>query len=124
MKMSISNIRVDEAAKVRETHSPSIIEDYAQEMDSGRDFPPVVVFFDGSNYWLADGYYRVQASKMAGKSEIEVEIRQGSQRDALLFAVGSNALHGLRRTNADKRRVVTLLLLDPEWGTWSNAEIA
>lgn len=32
--------------------------------------------------------------------------------------------HGLPRTNADKRRAVTMLLEDPEWTQWSDREIA
>ena len=36
----------------------------------------------------------------------------GGLRDAILFSVGANAAHGLRRTNADKRRTVLLLWED------------
>lgn len=45
-------------------------------------------------------------------------------RDAILFSVGVNSSHGLRRTNADKRRSVMRLLDDAEWSTWSDREIA
>jgi hypothetical protein len=38
--------------------------------------------------------------------------------------VGANATHGLRRTNADKRRAALTLLQDEEWQRWSNREIA
>ena len=51
-------------------------------------------------------------------------MRQGTRRDAILFSVGANASHGLRRTNQDKRRAVETLLRDEEWGAWSNSEIA
>lgn len=58
-------------------------------------------------------------------------MRQGGLRDAILHSVGANATHGLRRTNADKRRAVAILLeddlvsIDPETGNpWSNREIA
>jgi hypothetical protein len=51
-------------------------------------------------------------------------VRQGSQRDAILYSVGANAAHGLKRTNADKRRAVETLLNDSEWGQWSNRKIA
>src|SRR5690606_10483672 len=43
---------------------------------------------------------------------------------AVLFSVGANAKHGLQRTNEDKRRAVTTLLIDPEWQKWSDREIA
>jgi hypothetical protein len=51
-------------------------------------------------------------------------VHPGTRRDAVLFSVGANAAHGLKRTNEDKRKAVMTLLTDPEWGTWSNAEIA
>lgn len=61
---------------------------------------------------------------MAGIAEIDVAVQPGGLRDAILFAVGANATHGLRRMNADKRRAVMRLLDDPEWAAWSDREIA
>jgi hypothetical protein len=55
--------------------------------------------------------------------EIPCEVRPGTRRDAVLCAAGANAMHGLRRTNADKRRAVETLLRDEEWGSWSDREI-
>ena len=43
---------------------------------------------------------------------------------AILHGAGSNAVHGLRRTQADKRRAVERLLKDPEWARWSDRKIA
>jgi hypothetical protein len=51
-------------------------------------------------------------------------VHQGTARDALLFALGSNTTHGLRRTPADKRRAVEVMLRDEEWAKWSDREIA
>ena len=42
----------------------------------------------------------------------------------MLFSVGANHAHGLRRTNEDKRRAVTTLLLDAQWTQWSDREIS
>ena len=53
-----------------------------------------------------------------------MDVKQGKNRDAVLYSVGANSTHGQRRTNADKRRAVETLLRDDEWGKWSNAEIA
>lgn len=52
------------------------------------------------------------------------DVRQGTRRDAILYSVGANETHGLRRTNEDKRRAVMTLLSDEEWSRWSNNEIA
>lgn len=48
----------------------------------------------------------------------------GGIREAILFSLGANANHGLRRTNRDKRRAVLTLLNDEEWTQWSNLQIA
>jgi hypothetical protein len=52
------------------------------------------------------------------------EIHQGGQREALLHAIGANETHGHRRSDADRRHAVTLMLTDPEWSAWANTEIA
>ncbi|MGB2787901.1 MAG: hypothetical protein WBC13_01070, partial [Dokdonella sp.] len=88
-------------------------------------FPPVVVFHDGARYWLADGFHRLNAAHRSGKfQEIPAEIKAGTRRDAVLYAAGANASHGLRRTNDDKNRAVKALLEDEEWAKWSDREIA
>ena len=53
--------------------------------------------------------------KQAGSEEMPADIRQGTRRDAILFSVGANESHGLRRTNEDKRRAIFTLLQDEEW---------
>ncbi|CAH1672360.1 hypothetical protein CHELA20_50910 [Hyphomicrobiales bacterium] len=37
---------------------------------------------------------------------------------------GANSLHGLRRSNEDKRRAVMRLLEDSVWSGWSDGEVA
>ncbi|HEY3379563.1 MAG TPA: MT-A70 family methyltransferase, partial [Armatimonadota bacterium] len=59
-----------------------------------------------------------------GLETFPAEIRPGTLRDAVLYAVGANATHGLRRSNADKHHAVALLLVDRVWGAWSDREIA
>jgi hypothetical protein len=48
-----------------------------------------------------------------GLAKISADVREGSRRDAILYAVGANASHGLKRTNRDKRNAVRVLLKDP-----------
>jgi hypothetical protein len=91
------------------------VQDYADALTNGAEFPPVVVFHDGTDHWLADGFHRLLAHEKAGLVDILADVRQGTKRDALLFAVGANASHGLPRTNKDKRRAVEILLRDKEW---------
>lgn len=99
-------------------------QEYAEAMQEGDIFPPVVVFNDGARYWLADGFHRYHASNYVGYLEIEADVNLGTKRDAILYSVSANAKHGLRRTNADKRKAVLTLLNDDEWSGWSDREIA
>jgi len=123
--LETSDIRTDGGTQSRAKIDGSVVAEYLQAYRSkASTMPPVVVFHDGNNYWLADGFHRVRAVAQTSQKRIAADVRLGSQRDAILFSVGANAGHGLRRTNADKRRAVTLLLNDGEWGVRSDRWIA
>lgn len=124
MKIKLSNIRIDGGTQPREDIDEDIVSEYANAMMEGDSFPDVVVFNDGAKYWLADGFHRYHASNKLGYLEINAEVKSGTKRDAVLYSVSANSKHGLRRTNADKRKAVLTLLNDEEWSEWSNAEIA
>ena len=122
--VAIAKIRMDGGTQPREQLFKEVVAEYAEDMRLGANFPPVAVYFDGEEYWLADGFHRVRATEAIGEKEVTAEVRLGEQRDAVLYAVGANASHGLRRTNADKHRSVERLLRDQEWRRWSDREIA
>ena len=122
--LPIHKIKVDGGTQSRAGLNKDVVEDYAATIRDGVDFPPLTVFHDGKKYWLADGFHRIDAYKAAGAIEVPVAVHQGTRRDAILFSVGANAAHGLRRTNDDKRRAVTTLLNDKEWSAWSDRQIA
>ena len=122
--LPITKIRTDGGTQSRAQLNEEAIADYAEAMSEGASFPPVLVFYDGQDYWLADGFHRIHAAHKAELTQLAVEVRQGSRREAVLYSVGANAYHGLRRTNADKQRAAETLLRDEEWGQWSDNAIA
>lgn len=122
--VDIAKIRMDGGTQPRAKLFEEIVADYAEDMKQGATFPPVVIYYDGKDYWLADGFHRVRAKEALGEKEISAEVFPGELRDAVLHSVGANASHGLRRTNADKRRAVNRLVHDREWKKWSDREIA
>lgn len=124
MKLSLAGIRTDGGTQPRAEISVEMVERYQEEIEGGATFPPLIVFYDGTNYWLADGFHRYRALRAAAKDKADVEVKQGTQRDAILFSVGANAVHGLPRTNADKRRAVEVLFADSEWSAKSDRWIA
>lgn len=127
-ELEVARVRTDGGTQSRARLDEFVIDEYAQlmlEASSGwANFPALIVYYDGENYWLADGFHRLKAAEQAGLTKAVVEVRQGARREAVLYSVGANAHHGLKRTNADKHRAVKLLLSDVEWGQWSDSEIA
>ncbi len=122
--LRIDRLRRDGGTQPRDHVSITIAQEYAEALADGDEFPPVTAFFDGTTYWLADGFHRVLAHELIEAAAIAADVRQGALRDAVLFSVGANASHGYRRSNADKRRAVLTLLGDPDWAAWSDREIA
>ena len=123
-RIPITAITADPDCQLRAACSSVTVQEYSEALVAGATFPPVIVFSDGESYWLSDGFHRFEAHQSAGLTEITAEIRAGNLRDAKLFAAGSNADHGLRRTQADKHNAILALLNDPEWRRWSDREIA
>jgi len=126
MKMFCDNIEATEATQVRARLNKETIDQYREEIETGAEMPPVVVFAeDGSQrYILADGHHRLYAHIHADLKEIEVDLRVGDMHDALEFALQANRAHGLRMTNADKVKSVKMALADPELAQRTQQEIA
>lgn len=122
--INLKTIRIDGGTQSRVEISSEAVADYAEAIRGGAQMPPVVVFHDGADYWLADGFHRFHAHAAADRASIAAEVHAGTQRDAVLHSLGANAVHGLRRTNADKRKAVQTILGDQEWAKWSDHEVA
>lgn len=122
--LELEQIRTNGGTQSRVELNQETVAEYAQAFTAGASFPPVVVFFDGANYWLADGFHRYFGARDAGESAIDAEIRTGTQRDAVLYSWGANDKHGLPRSNADKRHIVTVILKDEQGRQWSDRDIA
>jgi hypothetical protein len=122
--LNLKAIRIDGGTQSRVELNQDTVAEYRAALDDGTELPPIVTFFDGTNHWLADGFHRYFAYQQSDRASIPADVRKGSQRDAVLFSCGTNATHGLRRSNADKRKAVMTLLADPEWSKMSNREIA
>ena len=124
MRLKLSQIRLDGGTQGRDAINQTIVGEYNHALMNGAVFPPVDVFFDGINYYLVDGFHRYFGHKSAASPDIEVNIHTGTLRDAQLFSFGVNDEHGMRRTAADRRKVVVVMLNDEEWKQWSDREIA
>lgn len=124
MRLKLSQLRIDGGTQGRDEINQAMVGEYNHALMNGAVFPPVDVFFDGISYYLVDGFHRYFAHKSAVAPDIEVNIHTGTLRDAQLFSFGVNDDHGMRRTQADRRKVIIIMLRDEEWRQWSDREIA
>ena len=120
--LSLEDINIQGGTQARVRTNDDAIESYAEEMNAGVVFPPIVVYFDGTVYWLADGFHRYLAAKRVGRTTILAEVNAGGRTDALRHALGANATNGVYRTNDDKRNAVEIAL--EEWPDLANPVIA
>jgi ParB-like chromosome segregation protein Spo0J len=110
MRIPLDLIVTDAGTQVRERLDPALIADYGAAMQVGAAFPPVILFSDGTRHVLADGFHRLAAAREIGAVDIEAEVREGTEADALWYALGANSTHGARLTEGDKARALTLAI--------------
>lgn len=122
--LNLDAIRTDGGTQPRAGIDYEAVDDYTEGMMSGTVFPSVVVFYDGTRYWLADGFHRYKAAEQARASDIACEVHQGTQQDAQWYSFGANKTNGIRRTNQDKQRAVKAALTHPKSAGLSDHQIA
>lgn len=122
MNVKLEAIELDKTIQCRAELNTGLVNEYADALVAGDSFPPVILFGTPQKSWIGDGWHRVLAAEQIGAKTVRAEIRKGGRSDALRFALSANAIHGQRRTNADKRRSVELALA--EWPRLSDRKIA
>jgi len=122
--LKLDEIRTDGDTQPRVTLDDQLVREYAELYEAETALPPIVVFHDGSHYWLADGFHRYHAARQANLARLECEVHKGTVDEARWYACAANQTHGQRRTNEDKRRAVLLALKHPKGAGLSDRQIA
>jgi hypothetical protein len=118
-------ITQDAAINQRAELNQGAISLYADEMTNYGGwglFPRVIVYDDGFKVWLAGGFQRMAAYKLATDRGdllglngmpglVPAVVRKGTREDAILWALGDNATHGAQLTAKDRRRKVETCFL-------------
>ena len=120
----VAAVRTDGGTQVRVGLCQETVDEYADAMRAGAAFPPILVYHDGTEFWLSDGFHRLMAVVATGQTEILADVRPGARRDAIREGICANSLHGLRLSRADKRHAVEMVLADPDWRRRSDRSIA
>ena len=121
--LSVDVINITGGTQSRLKIKEDYVEEIYEKMKDGVEYDAVTIFFDGKEYWLADGFHRYHATRKNGKASIKCKITNGLLRDAILYSKVANNLHGLQPSLQDKLHNVKELVDDFEWGGWSNREI-
>lgn len=111
--LSLEVLRLDGDTQSRLEPCKQAVEEYADAIvAAGKDWPfgPLDVFFDGSDYWLADGFHRTLAGIAAERSSAPCRVHLGTSDDARIFGMTANDKHGVRMTPEDRRKNVVWLL--------------
>ena len=106
------------------------VDQYATVMDIARDdgepypFPPIVVFRERGQLYLADGFHRVEAARAVGYTALAADLRPGGLQGAIEYAEEANLAHGISLSNEDKKNILGRRLARGAWSEQtSNREI-
>jgi len=111
--LRLSDVEVDYSIQPRVN---GLNQDHVDELEAAyRDEnaaiePPVAWQLPDESYKLSQGFHRVEGAKRAGRESLKFVVRKGTDDECAIDAFCSNQSHGLKRTNADKRRAVERLL--------------
>ena len=124
-QLRLTDLILHPQCQMRVAFNEGYAEELADYLDAGGVLPPVIGFRErpGPRALLADGFHRRRAHELAGRKTIEVDVRPGDLRVAILFATSCNARSPLRPAPEDFKKAAWTLLADPEWGGWSDRKI-
>jgi len=123
--IELNKIRLDGGTQPRKKVYEEHVANMAEVLLNGgtmKEDP--TVFFDGKEYWLADGFHRYHAHARVGFKALSCEVINGTKRDAFVYSLGANHDHGMPRTNEEKRDTVITAFNDVELSELSDAQIA
>lgn len=110
----------------RVTTDPALVAEYEESLGNGDNLPPSKgIYIPELNISkLFDGIHSATGRHNLGQLLIPVFLQVGTNTDAEIAAAGANHSNGARRSNADKRHAVAILLRNPELCGRSNNWLA
>lgn len=87
----------------------------ANELEISGELKPILVFFDGNKYWLANGFHRHYVYTKAGRDQIRAIVVPGTRDNAVVESARKNDDASKGKTLEDKKKSVMMLLRFEEW---------
>lgn len=123
-EIKLEDIRIDGGTQYRDEINQNTVRDYSEAMRNGAVFPPMEVTFDGTYYWMWNGFHRYFTHMACGSRMVSVSWVAGTQSDAQILAMGANPTHGLQRNKATKRNQVMAALTHEDTKHLNNLQIS
>jgi hypothetical protein len=92
-----------------------------REIEPTRSCSALKACFDGTDYWLFDGYHRLEAMKRLGFNSCLVQIYKGSRRDAFRRYIKNKLRCAHTKTF---KHCLQILSEDQEWSNLDTTELA
>jgi hypothetical protein len=126
--MKKQNIRLDlvstDAGTQQRPLDEGTLSRYLALIADGVEFPPVEIVSDGPNFWLWDGFHRVECALRREQKTISAYVTKGTLRDAIWLSFGANKDHGLPRQRGVAKEIIRAILADGSWSKESLSAIA
>ena len=105
--------------------SESVLENYKTVIAQTRTCAPLSVCFDGTEYWLFDGYHRLAVLEQLGITACQVMVYKGGRRDALCRYI-ADKLRSKEPTPQTRvfRHCLRRLRTDTVWSTMHPSQLA
>lgn len=110
--MLLERLTLDPAVQPRWRLDERRVEDFAVAMADGIEFPPLVAFWDDTTLWLSDGFHRYEGADQAELALFQVDVRLGTRRDAIRYAIEANSKHGQPLTRVERQQAIKTLLIE------------
>lgn len=122
--MPLTDIRVDADMQARAEMDWNYVNQLAAYIKEGVLMHPMLVYYDGTYYWLVDGFHRYSARmQVDGIADPTCEVVEGTKQEAEVAALGANMLHGKPLTRAERNRNAMNVIAHPLCADWTNSEI-
>lgn len=90
-------------ARIAKPIDEDVVVIYAQQMNDGDDFPPIVVYKTAQGFIVMDGNHRVAASDIADRASIQAYVvRDPSPAQIQAYTFEANTKHGLPTSLQDR----------------------
>ena len=96
--------------------SDEIVNQYVEEITISQRCPKLLSCFDGNEYWLFDGYHRLEAMKKVGFNMCEIQVYKGTRRDALRRYIKDKLRCRGRQNFSVFKHCLNIIGKDIEWG--------